>query len=137
MIVHTKESLRSGNFSLSAPIKYNCCILHTRNKLTADWLGQRAGRWDHRGAGSIPRFLTFFVLHGFAFFFFAGFGCFGFAWVCLPFALAFSSLPLALTASACFCRSRSRFRILPLALIKADASITHAASPSSLNALVH
>ena len=70
MIVHTKKSLIKGKFSLSTPIKCNCGMFHMRNKPTADWLGQRGGRGDHRGAGSIPYRVVFFA-------------CFCFACVCM------------------------------------------------------
>jgi len=43
---------------------------HMRNKPTADWLGQRGGRGDHRSAGSIPYRIVFFA-------------CFCFACVCM------------------------------------------------------
>jgi len=43
---------------------------HMRNKPTADWLGQRGGRGDHRSAGLIPYRVIFFA-------------CFYFACVCM------------------------------------------------------
>ena len=45
-------------------------MFHMRNKPTADWLGQRGGRGDHRGAGLIPYRVVFFA-------------CFCFACVCM------------------------------------------------------
>lgn len=70
MIVHTKESLIRGKFSLSTPIKCNCGMFHMRNKPTVDWLGQCGGRGDHRGASLIPYRIIFFA-------------CFCFACVCM------------------------------------------------------
>ena len=61
MIVVTMESLIRGNFFLSTPIKCSCGMLHPRNKPRADWLAQRGGRSNLRGAGSIPRGLTIFL----------------------------------------------------------------------------
>ena len=58
--METKESLIRDNFSLSTPIKCSCGMLHPRNKPRADWLAQRGGYCDRRGAGSIPRGLKIF-----------------------------------------------------------------------------
>jgi len=84
MIVVTKESLIRGNFSLSTPIKCSCGMLHPRNKPRADWLAQRGGCHDRRGACSIPRGLKFFswdcmALCGAV----AGPCCLGFSWDCM------------------------------------------------------
>ena len=62
-----KESLIRGNFSLSTPIKCSCGMLDLRNKPRVDWLAQRDGRCDRRGAGSITRGHKIFaawVFHG-------------------------------------------------------------------------
>ena len=98
----TKESLIRGNFSLSTPIKCSCGMLDLRNKPRVDWLAQRDGRCDRRGAGSIPRGLKIFAAWVFH----------GTAWYCaglsldvrfLLFALAFSAWrSLDVFAAPCF-----------------------------------